>query len=350
MKTESLRVKYENFLISHHKKALTTEMSLLHEDLSHDKITRFLMCKNMGNRELRMITKKTASKQVGGVLIIDDMLVEKPYMKENELVSWYWDHGKQRYIKGINIISCVYQSNTDFTIPQSAHLIKKTSEQWDKKRKKIVKKSLISKNEYALNMIKKAIHNDILFTYVLADSWYCSAENMTAINTLCKKYIFEIKDNRRVSENVPSTNKGQYKKLSELEFQENETKVLWLKGMETPVLICLQKLKNENGSTIDRYLVSNDLDLSAALFEELYQKRWKIEEYHKSLKQNLSIGQCQARTVKIQINHFYLCISAFFRLEHIRHRTNINHFAIKKTLYISSLKASHQHLTDLSVA
>lgn len=350
MKEQSLRVKYESFLISHHKKALTTEMSLLYDGLSHDKITRFLMCNDMGNRELRMITKNTTKKQTDGVLIIDDMLVEKPYMKENEVVNWYWDHGKKRYMKGINVISCVYQSNTDFIIPQSAHVIRKISEEWNKKKKKMVKKSLISKNEYAIEMIKKAIHNEVNFTYVLADSWYCSAGNMDVINTLGKKYIFEIKNNRRISEKGASRKKEQYKKLSELEFCENETKVLWLKGMETPVLVCLQKLKNENGNTIDRFLVSNDLDLSAALFEKLYQKRWTIEEYHKSLKQNLSIGQCQARNVKSQINHFYLCISAFFRLEHIRHRTNMNHFSIKKALYISSLRASYEHLAAFSAA
>ena len=36
------------------------------------------------------------------------------------------------------------------------------------------------------------------------------------------------------------------------------------------------------------YLVTNNLELSSDDFETLYKKRWSVEEYHKSIKQNAS--------------------------------------------------------------
>ncbi|MCP3679845.1 MAG: transposase, partial [Gammaproteobacteria bacterium] len=45
---------------------------------------------------------------------------------------------------------------------------------------------------------------------------------------------------------------------------------------------------NEDGRIRTRYLVTNDLSLDAHQILNLYKKRWSIEEYHKSVKQNTS--------------------------------------------------------------
>lgn len=39
---------------------------------------------------------------------------------------------------------------------------------------------------------------------------------------------------------------------------------------------------------------------------KIYQRRWKIEEYHKSLKQNASLDKAQVRATRTQINHILL--------------------------------------------
>jgi len=41
-----------------------------------------------------------------------------------------------------------------------------------------------------------------------------------------------------------------------------------------------QVFTNKDGSTGERYLVSNDLDLGSAGFMAVYKKRWSVEEYH----------------------------------------------------------------------
>ncbi|TDH18053.1 hypothetical protein EXU57_24585 [Segetibacter sp. 3557_3] len=45
-----------------------------------------------------------------GVLIIDDRIAEKEYTDENAMITRHWDHSKQRYIKGINLLTAFYHS------------------------------------------------------------------------------------------------------------------------------------------------------------------------------------------------------------------------------------------------
>ena len=78
-----------------------------------------------------------------------------------------------------------------------------------------------------------------------------------------------------------------------------------------------------------------------------YQKRWAIEEFHKSIKQNASLAKSPTKTVKTQSNHIFCSMLAFIKLETLRLKTNMNHFAIKSKLYINAVKSALNELTKL---
>ncbi len=101
---------------------------------------------------------------------------------------------------------------------------------------------------------------------------------------------------------------------------------------------------NENGSQGTLYLVTNDVDLTAYEFYSTYQRRWKIEEYHKSLKNNVSIAKSPTKTVRTQPNHIFASIYAFAKLEAVKVRTNLNHFALKRKIQIEALKAAKNEI------
>ena len=44
-------------------------------------------------------------------MIFDDTIVEKAYSQENDVICWHYDHSKGKSIKGINIVTCLYNSN-----------------------------------------------------------------------------------------------------------------------------------------------------------------------------------------------------------------------------------------------
>jgi IS4 transposase len=108
-----------------------------------------------------------------------------------------------------------------------------------------------------------------------------------------------------------------------------------------------QIFKNEDGSTGTVYLVTNDLSIDADRIYELYQKRWKIEEFHKSIKHNASLSKSPTKTVKTQCNHLFASIIAYCKLELIKIKTSLNHFAIKHKLLLKANRIMFQQLQFL---
>nr|WP_157816135.1 transposase [Spirosoma pollinicola] len=78
-----------------------------------------------------------------------------------------------------------------------------------------------------------------------------------------------------------------------------------------------------------------------------YQKRWGIEEYHKSLKQNASLEKSPTRTHRTQINHLFASICAYVKLERLRLTAHVNHFALKGRLYLKAMQAAFAELNVL---
>ena len=72
-------------------------------------------------------------------------------------------------------------------------------------------------------------------------------------------------------------------------MEENQTRTIWLESVDFPLAFAKQVFKNEDGSTGILYLVSNNNDLSYESITTIYKKRWNVECYHKSLKQNASL-------------------------------------------------------------
>ena len=60
--------------------------------------------------------------------------------------------------------------------------------------------------------------------------------------------------------------------------------------------------------------------------------RWKIEEYHRGLKQATGIERCQARKARIQRNHILCSILAFVALEVRRLNTGTSWYQSKREI------------------
>jgi len=108
-----------------------------------------------------------------------------------------------------------------------------------------------------------------------------------------------------------------------------------------------QVFTNEDGSTGVRYLVTNDLTLNADQIITIYQKRWKVEEYHRSLKQNASLAKSPTRTETTQTNHFVASLWSFVKIELLKVQTNKNHYQLKAHLYCSALRQAFDELQIL---
>jgi hypothetical protein len=91
-------------------------------------------------------------------------------------------------------------------------------------------------------------------------------------------------------------------------------------------------------------VVCSDLALNGEQVATIYKKRWKVEEFHKSLKSNASLAKSPTRRVMTQNNHVFMSIYAVFKLESLNIKHKANHFALRAKLYI---KATQQALAEL---
>lgn len=115
----------------------------------------------------------------------------------------------------------------------------------------------------------------------------------------------------------------------------------------SPVLLCRQVFTNKDGSQGVLYLVTSDTTLCASSIQAIYHKRWKVEEYHKSVKSNASFAKSPAKTIRTQSNHIFACLWAYVKLESLRLKTKMNHFAMKSRLYRAARTRAYPELQEL---
>ncbi len=347
---------YSDYLLSAFSHTTATGLSAMTGgEVSHDKVSRFLSEKDLDSRMLWRLVKpvvreleKEADKDEIGALIIDDTIEEKPYTDESELVCWHYDHSQGRNVKGINLISALYQV-AQASIPVAFELVKKTEWAFNEKKEKFQRKSPQTKNEHYRKMLAACAKNRIEFGYVLNDVWYASSENMSFVKEeLQKEFIMPLKTNRKVALSLEDKRRGAYERVSSLELEGNTTLKVYLEQLEFPVLLTKQVFKNEDGSEGVLYLVSSDLTLDYERLTTIYQRRWKVEEYHKSLKSNASLAKSPTKTTRTQSNHFFACIYAFVKLERMKIATKMNHFALRSRLYLKAIQAAYQELQELA--
>jgi hypothetical protein len=109
-------------------------------------------------------------------------------------------------------------------------------------------------------------YNKVKFRYVLWDSWFSSARNFDFVHYELKKYfVAAIEKSRTValSWEDKSRRLSGFQQVQGLDLQKDQAIAVWLKGLDFPVLLTKQVIKNKDGSTGELYIVTNDLELSA---------------------------------------------------------------------------------------
>jgi hypothetical protein len=341
---------YTDYLISSFGQTTATGLSaLLGGTLSHDRISRFLNTEAATSADLWQLVKPLARQvqREDGVLIIDDSVEEKPYSDESELICWHWDHTVNRSVKGINLLTCLYYSQ-EVALPVAFELVTKPDFVLNKKTGKLKRAAQKTKNELYREMLLTCVNNRLPFQYVLNDTWFASAENMVYIkHTLKKDFVMPLKENRNLSLEAPNTPNRNFGSVSSLTLEADTALTVWLEDVDFPLLLVKQVFTNKDGSVGIVYLVTSDTTLSAEQITTLYQKRWKVEEYHKSLKSNLGFAKSPTKIVRTQSNHIFACLAAFVKMERLRMSSHLNHFAMKAQLYQAALASAFQQLQVL---
>lgn len=350
---ENFQDLYTDYLISSTSYATSTGMSkMLEGAISHDKITRELGSGKYDSKYLwntvkpmiRDLCFNTSKDMV--ILSVDDSIEEKRYTDESELICWHYDHTFNRNVKGVNFITAAINTQ-GVSIPCVTEFVKKDQWERDEKTGKQKRKSSKTKNELYRDMLRQCDIN-VAFDYVVNDSWFSSAENMQVVKEeLGRHFVMALKSNRKVALSEKDKKAKIFINIETLQ-PEQQTMEVWLEELDFPLLLIKQVFKNEDDTVGELYLACSDLSLSYEQITAIYKRRWVVEVYHKSVKSNTGFAKSPTQTTKSQIAHFVMSILAYVKLEWLKIRTDLNHFALKAKIYQAALKAANEELKRLS--
>jgi hypothetical protein len=312
---------YSNFLIANQNRYSGLELSRVASDICHDSVSRWLTKGNFNPIEIWNQVKNLVDIK-SGYLVCDDSLLDKRYSRVNELAKKQYSGCYHGLVNGICLVNLLWTNSEDF-VPVDYRIYQKEKD--DK-----------TKNDHFQDMLKKAYKRGFIPKYVLMDSWYSSIENCKFISKKCNwKWMCNLKSNRQIS-----LAKGSYISVSDLALANKQVRKVWLKEYGY-ILVC--ELVNKKGDIT--YLATNDLDLTNYDdFTGHFQNRWKIEEFHRGIKQTTGIEKCYSIKESSQKNHIFAAFTAFAKLEINRIKEQVSWYEqkamINRQSTINYLKAS----------
>jgi putative transposase len=308
---------YIDFLIASPRAFTCTEAAAVQpespEPPAHDAFTRLLHRLEPDPEALWREAEPMTAK-AGGVLILDDSTLDKPYAKKMGLVARHWSGKHKRVVRGINLITLLW-SDGDRHVPCDYRLYDKVHDG-------------LTKNDHFRAMLATAHARGFAPACVAFDSWYSGLENLKAIRGLGWRWLTQLKVNRKVN-----LDRQGPRGVGETAIAAAGT-VAWLEGYG-PVKVF--KIVSRDGDI--EYWATGDVAMTELERLEHAEKCWAIEEYHRALKQCCGVERAQVRAGRAQRNHVGLAIRAFLRLSHHFFATGVSWYEAKARIVRGAVRA-----------
>ena len=189
-----------------------------------------------------------------------------------------------------------------------------------------------TKIDHVKDMLQNLVYQKLLpFDTVLMDTWYAVHSLMLYIDSLEKVYYCPLKNNRLVDDTL---GKEKYKRIDLLQWSEEELecgKIIKIKGFPAQKKVKLFRVAVSTNRT--DYVATNDLSQSSTnVVQKVCKIRWKIEEFHREIKQLTGIESCQCRKARLQRNHIACAMLVWIRLKNLAYQTGQTVYQIKHNL------------------
>jgi hypothetical protein len=316
------KLDYCQYLLSSQINYTITNLAEHLENISHDKINYYLKKEKLTPRLLWDNVKDVIMTDDNGYVIFDDSVLDKRYSEEIEIVRRQYSGNEHGVLKGIGVVSCVYVNP-------------KLQRFW------VVDYRIFNpdadgktKIDHVKDMLQNLVYHKLLpFDTVLMDTWYAVHNLMLYIDSLDKIYYCPLKDNRLVDDTF---GKEKYKRIELLQWSEEELecgKIIKIKGFPANKKVKLFRVTVSTNRT--DYVVTNDLSQSSTdVVQQVCKIRWKIEEFHREIKQLTGIESCQCRKARLQLNHIACAMLVWVRLKNLAYRTGQTIYQIKQKLLV----------------
>jgi len=325
------KLDYCQYLLSSPINYTVTNLADHLDGISHDRINRYLRGEKLAPRLLWDNVKALLQPCQNAYILFDDTVLDKRHATSIELTRRQYSGNEHRVIRGIGLISCVYVNG-------------ETGQFW------VIDYRLYdptgdgqSKLDHVAAMLKGVAYSKQLpFTTVLMDSWYATQKLMAQIDQLEKLYYCPLKTNRRVDDSGGTT---PYVRVDELVWRDadlQQGKLIKIRGFPKDHKVKLFRVTVSTHRT--EFVATNDLSqASTDAVQDACGLRWKIEEFHRELKQLTGVEACQCRKARIQRNHIACALLVWSRLKTIGYQTGRTVYQIKHGMLSDYLMEQLKH-------
>ena len=319
------RLDYSQFLFNTQTNYTLTYFSDHIEEVSHDAINRYLKNEKLAPKLIWEHAKKDVIQVESGSIVFDNTVLDKTTGKKIETSKRQYSGQSKKVVNGIGIVNCVYvHPNGEFWVIDY----------------RIYDPSCDGKTkiDHVRDMLHSAVYSkDLLFQYVLMDTWYATHNLMLLIDNLGKIFYCPIRTNRSVTR-ADILNKHQ--SITSIEWSEKELKsgiFLHLKGFPSGYYVMCFRIAVSSNRT--DFVVTNDQTQNdSELVKDVYKLRWPIETFHREIKQLTGVQKCQCRNQRIQRNHIACSYLVWVCFQSSAKKTNTTVYKIKENLLSDYLK------------
>ena len=291
---------YVRYLLAQPQGSGCCELAEILKTVSHDSINRFLCRERYEPKDLfDELVNQGWLDLVGGVLSVDDTVLEKPYSQREAtaLLGYFWSSKAAKPVLGLSLVTLFYTSATGFQVPVNYRL-------YDKAEGK-------TKNQYFQEMWQEVRQWGLRPQTVTSDTWYAAKANLNLLKTDQMGFLVGVAKNRQVR----LTSQQPYQRVETLTIPDAGL-LVYLKGVG-PVKVFCQRFKNESCRYYALYLPDPEALASAgaADFERLHSLHWGIECFHRAGKQLCALRRFRVRLKEAIHTHIFCALRAFVELE-----------------------------------
>lgn len=283
---------YIDFLIATPRVCSATEAARVQPDRpdppAHDAFTR-LLTRLEPDPDTLWAEARPQVDRAGGVLVVDDSTLDKPYATAIGLVTRHRSGKHHAVVRGIDLVSRLW-TDGDRHIPCDYRLYEGSGG--------------LTKNDHFGDLIRAAHTRGFTPRCVVFDGWYSSLENLKLVRSCGWVWLTRLKANRKVR-----IDHGEARALGAQPVAASGT-VVWLPGFGE---VRVFRVVAPDGDAA--HWATNDLGVTDLTRLQFAEFSWAIEHYHRGVKPCTGVERCPCRSAKAQRNHIGLALRAFLRLE-----------------------------------
>ena len=230
-----------------------------------------------------------------GYLIADDTILDKPFGKNIECVGFHHSGKHKRVVRGICLITLLWTDGT-LSFPIDFRIYHNSDTR--------------SKNDHLRDMLTVAKNRGFSPKMTMFDSWYSANETLRLLQRWKWKYMVGLKSNRSIEFRV-----GRYDRA--------KTTLSRFTIPEEGFLFSLNKVGLHRcfaryaSHTRTRYWCTNHTHMTKTLWNTLKRISFRIETYHKNLKQYSLVERCQSRRADLQRAYIALSLCALVKMKRL---------------------------------